>query len=102
MRTFKTHTKTISFDLDEGRFRDTLIKLKTVWSKLKRAISSTFTKLLKKASIGQEVKLTIPGQQRECMFNENGELLMKNSSDFDTWVTEITSDLENFTESKST
>jgi len=33
---------------------------------------------------------------------ENGELLMKNSSDFDTWVTEITSDLENFTESKST
>ena len=32
---------------------------------------------------------------------ENGELLMKNSSDFDTWVTEITSDLENFTESKS-
>tara|TARA_Y100001951_G_C11212495_1_gene223801 strand:+ start:47 stop:505 length:459 start_codon:yes stop_codon:yes gene_type:complete len=33
---------------------------------------------------------------------DNGELLMKNSSDFDTWVTEITSDLENFTESKST
>ena len=33
---------------------------------------------------------------------ENGELLMKNSSDFDTWVTEITSDLENFTEGKST
>ena len=32
---------------------------------------------------------------------DNGELLMKNSSDFDTWVTEITSDLENFTESKS-
>ena len=77
MRTFKTHTKTISFDLDEGRFRDTLIKLKTVWSKLKRAISSTFTKLLKKATIGQEVKLTIPGQTRESMFNENGELLME-------------------------
>ena len=32
---------------------------------------------------------------------DNGELLMKNSSDFDTWVTEITSDLENFTESSS-
>jgi hypothetical protein len=79
MRTFKTHTKTISFDLDEGRVRDTLTKLKTVWSKLKRAISNTFSKLLKKATIGQEVKLTIPGQTRESMFNENGELLMEAS-----------------------
>ena len=33
---------------------------------------------------------------------ENGELLMKNSSDFDTWVTEITGEYRNFTESKST
>ena len=31
---------------------------------------------------------------------ENAELLMKNSSDFDTWVTETVSDLENFTGSK--
>ena len=28
---------------------------------------------------------------------ENAELLMKNSSNFDTWVTETVSDLENFT-----
>jgi hypothetical protein len=28
---------------------------------------------------------------------ENAELLMKNSSDFDTWVTETVGDLENFT-----
>jgi len=31
---------------------------------------------------------------------ENAELLMKNSSIFDTWVTETVSDLENFTGSK--
>lgn len=28
---------------------------------------------------------------------DNAELLMKNSSDFDTWVTETVGDLENFT-----
>ena len=32
---------------------------------------------------------------------ENAELLMKNAPDFDTWVTETVSDLENFTNSKS-
>ena len=32
---------------------------------------------------------------------ENAELLMKNAPDFDTWVTETVSDLENFTSSKS-
>ena len=31
---------------------------------------------------------------------ENAELLMKNSSEFDTWVTETVSDLENFTGNK--
>ncbi len=32
--------------------------------------------------------------------HENAELLMKNSTDFDTWVTETVSDLENFTGNK--
>ena len=32
---------------------------------------------------------------------ENAELLMKNSSEFDTWVTETVADLENFTTSRS-
>ena len=32
--------------------------------------------------------------------NENVEILMKNSADFDTWVTEQVGDLENFTSSK--
>ena len=31
---------------------------------------------------------------------ENAETLMKNASDFDTWVTEVTGDLENFTKAK--
>lgn len=31
---------------------------------------------------------------------EDAEILMKNASDFDTWVTETVADLENFTESK--
>jgi hypothetical protein len=31
---------------------------------------------------------------------ENAEILMKNSPDFDTWVTEAVGDLENFMESK--
>ena len=31
---------------------------------------------------------------------ENAELLMKNSPDFDTWVTEATGELENFTQTK--
>ena len=31
---------------------------------------------------------------------ENAELLMKNSSDFDQWVTDTVGDLENFTQSK--
>ena len=31
---------------------------------------------------------------------ENAELLMKNSSDFDNWVSETVGDLENFTQSK--
>lgn len=32
--------------------------------------------------------------------SENAELLMKNSPDFDTWVTEATGELENFTQNK--
>jgi hypothetical protein len=31
---------------------------------------------------------------------ENAELLMRNSTDFDTWITETVGELENFTDSK--
>ena len=37
----------------------------------------------------------------ELPFNqENAEILMKNATDFDTWVTEVVGDLENFTKTK--
>ena len=40
-------------------------------------------------------------EQTELEFSqENVEVLMKNSGDFDTWVTEQVGDLENFTQSK--
>ena len=32
--------------------------------------------------------------------HDNAELLMKNSGDFDTWITEVVGDLENFTGNK--
>ena len=32
--------------------------------------------------------------------HENAETLMKNAADFDSWVTEVTGDLENFTRTK--
>ena len=40
-------------------------------------------------------------EEKELEFSkENVEVLMKNSNDFDTWVTEQVGDLENFTQSK--
>ena len=43
-----------------------------------------------------------PAQEKQELdfTQENIEVLMKNSNDFDTWVTEMVSDLENFTSSK--
>ena len=45
----------------------------------------------------------ISGQEPEDDLSfsvENAETLMKNGADFDTWVTEVTGDLENFTKVK--
>jgi hypothetical protein len=40
-------------------------------------------------------------EEQELEFTqENVEVLMKNSTDFDSWVTEMVGDLENFTQSK--
>jgi len=45
--------------------------------------------------------MTPEQEQQELDFTqENVEVLMKNSGDFDTWVTEMVGDLENFTKSK--
>jgi|TARA_B100000959_G_C14677143_1_gene499014 hypothetical protein len=46
-------------------------------------------------------ELTPEQEESELDFTqENVEVLMKNSPDFDTWVTEMVGDLENFTNSK--
>ncbi len=46
-------------------------------------------------------ELTPEQEETELEFTqENVEVLMKNASDFDTWVTEMVGDLENFTSSK--
>jgi hypothetical protein len=46
-------------------------------------------------------ELTSEQEELELEFTqENVEVLMKNSPDFDTWVTEMVGDLENFTKSK--
>tara|TARA_X000001036_G_C20231005_1_gene623878 strand:- start:68 stop:514 length:447 start_codon:yes stop_codon:yes gene_type:complete len=45
--------------------------------------------------------MTPEDEEKELEFSqENVEVLMKNSNDFDTWVTEQVGDLENFTQSK--
>jgi len=43
---------------------------------------------------------TVDLQDELVYSQENAEILMKNSNDFDTWVTEVVGDLENFTSSK--
>ena len=45
--------------------------------------------------------MTPEEEEKELEFTqENVEVLMKNSTDFDSWVTEMVGDLENFTQSK--
>jgi len=45
--------------------------------------------------------MTSADEEKELEFTqENVEVLMRNSQDFDSWVTEMVGDLENFTQSK--
>jgi hypothetical protein len=47
------------------------------------------------------VDISALNPEDELLYTEdNAELLMKNSSNFDTWVTEVVGDLENFTSNK--
>ncbi len=47
------------------------------------------------------VDITDKDPETELEFTQdNAEILMRNSGDFDTWVTETVGDLENFTETK--
>ena len=58
---------------------------------------------LKYKYLDEFLLVDISGQDPEKNLDysaENAELLMKNSADFDQWVTDTVGDLENFTESK--
>ncbi len=58
---------------------------------------------LKYANLGELLLVDVSAQNAEdelAYTQENAEVLMRNSNDFDTWITEVTGDLENFTESK--
>jgi hypothetical protein len=47
------------------------------------------------------VDISTLNPEDELEFNQdNAETMMKNASDFDTWVSEVTGDLENFTKTK--
>ena len=91
---FNRKTRAFEEDLDEDKFLDHFCRgVIKGWKGLK---FSYLEELLLVDVSNQDPDDVLP------YTIDNAELLMKNSSDFDTWVTEITSDLENFTESKST
>ena len=89
---FNKKTRQFEDELDEDRFLTEYVKgVIRGWTGLKYA------------DLGQLLLVDVSAQDPEgelVYSQENAEVLMKNSNDFDTWVTEITGDLENFTESK--
>ena len=88
---FNKKTRAFEEQLDEDKFLTAYVKgVIKGWRGLK------YTHLL-------ELLLVDFGEkdpETELEFNnENAEVLMRNSNDFDSWVTETVGDLENFTES---
>ena len=90
----KLNRKTRAFEeqLDEDKFLVEYVKAVIKgWSGLKY---SYLEELLL-------VDISSLNPEDELPFNqENAEILMKNATDFDTWVTEVVGDLENFTKTK--
>lgn len=89
---FNKKTRAFEEDLDDEKFLtnycESVIK---GWKGLKY-------KYLEKMLL---VNLTGIDKEDELQYTtEDAEILMKNATDFDTWVTETVADLENFTESK--
>ena len=90
---FNKKTRQFEEELNDDRFLTEYVKgVIQSWSGLKY---SRLEELLL-------VDVSHLNPEDELLFSqENAELLMKNAPDFDTWVTETVSDLENFTDSKS-
>ena len=90
----KFNRKTRAFDeqLDEDKFLIEYVKAVIKgWKGLKYAY---LEELLLVDISGLNPEDTLEHNQ------ENAETLMKNAADFDTWVTEVTGELENFTRAK--
>lgn len=78
--------------LDEERFMSEYVKAVIKgWSGLKYSYLEKLI-LVDISSLDPEDTLVFT--------NDNAELLMKNSTEFDTWITETVGDLENFTGTK--
>ena len=89
---FNKKTRAFEETLDEDRFLEVYVKeVIKDWKGLKYKYVS---KLLLINTDDVDMEDTLDFNQ------ENAEILMKNSSDFDTWVTEVVGDLENFTKTK--
>lgn len=90
----KLNRKTRAFEeqLDEDKFLVEYVKAVIKgWSGLKYSYLEELL-LVDISSLNPEDELPFT--------QENAEILMKNANDFDTWVTEVTGDLENFTKVK--
>ena len=89
---FNKKTRQFEDELDDDRFLTEYVKgVIKGWSGLKYA------------NLGELLLVDISAYNPEdelIYSQDNAEVLMKNSPDFDTWITEVTGDLENFTESK--
>lgn len=89
---FNKKTRAFEESLDEDKFLEAYVKevIKN-WTGLKY-------KYLNQLIL---VDTSAHSPDNELPFTqENAELLMRNSADFDTWVTEAVGDLENFTQNK--
>jgi hypothetical protein len=90
----KFNRKTRAFDdqLDEDKFLVEYVKAVIKgWKGLKYSYLEELL-LVDISSLDPEDELEFS--------QDNAETLMKNAGDFDTWVTEVTGDLENFTKTK--
>ena len=90
----KLNRKTRAFEeiLDEEKFIIEYVKAVIKgWSGLKYSYLEELL-LVDISSLNPEDELPFT--------QENAQTLMKNATDFDTWVTEVVGDLENFTKTK--
>jgi len=89
---FNKKTRAFEESLDEDIFLNEYVEsIIKNWTGLKFKYLEEF--LLVDVS-GKDLESELPFTQ------ENAEVLMKNSADFDQWVTDTVGDLENFTQSK--